>query len=99
MSFTTRRLGTADLAAMRASLRLYAEVFGDLASYQSKAPGDAYLLGLLDDPTFLAGGGGLGDERGAAAGAKSCVVGALAPTDGAQPHGRRVRLMGEKANS
>ena len=69
MSFTTRRLGTSDLAAMRASLRLYAEVFGDLASYQSKAPGDAYLLGLLGDPTFLAV---------AAFDAAGTIVGALA---------------------
>ena len=44
MSIVTRRLGPTDLAAMKASLRLYADVFGDHESYQAKVPSDAYLL-------------------------------------------------------
>lgn len=54
MSFTARRLGPADLAAMHAMLRLFAEVFGDHDSYQSKAPSDTYLEKRLGDDTFFA---------------------------------------------
>jgi len=54
MSFTTRRLDATDLVAMKASLRLYGEMFSDHDSYQSKVPSDAYLLKLLGDETFLA---------------------------------------------
>jgi aminoglycoside 3-N-acetyltransferase I len=54
MRFVTRRLGAADLAAMKASLQLYADVFGDHESYQSKIPRDDYLLKLLADETFFA---------------------------------------------
>ena len=68
MSFVTRRLGPTDLAAMQASLRLYADVFGDHESYQSKVPSDSYLLKLLGDDTFFA----------VAAFADDKIVGALA---------------------
>jgi aminoglycoside 3-N-acetyltransferase I len=54
MSFTTKRLGRADLATMKASLALYADVFGDHESYQSNVPSDGYLLKLLGDETFYA---------------------------------------------
>ena len=54
MSFSTRRLGIDDLAAMKASLRLYADVFDDHESYQAKVPSDGYLLKRLGDETFFA---------------------------------------------
>ena len=54
MSFTTKRLGAADLVAMKALLRLFGEVFGDLETYQGAVPSDAYLLGRLRDKTFFA---------------------------------------------
>ena len=69
MSFTTRRLGGSDLVAMKASLHLYAEVFGDHDSYQSKVPSDAYLLKRLGDESFFAV---------AAFDAADAIVGALA---------------------
>ena len=53
---------------MKASLRLYADVFGDHESYQAKVPSDAYLLKLLGDDTFFA----------IAAFAHDKIVGALA---------------------
>jgi len=68
MSFTIKRLGTADLAAMRTSLEFYADVFGDYESYLSKKPSDGYLLKLLGDETFFA----------LAAFADDRIVGALA---------------------
>jgi aminoglycoside 3-N-acetyltransferase I len=68
MGIVTRRLGANDLAAMKASLRLYADVFGDHESYQSKVPSDGYLLKLLGDDTFYA----------VAAFADESIVGALA---------------------
>jgi len=67
MSFTTKMLGAADLAAMKALLRLFGEVFGDLDTYQGAVPSDAYLLGLLRDATFFAVAAH--DERGATIGA------------------------------
>jgi aminoglycoside 3-N-acetyltransferase I len=54
MRYTTRRLGADDLAAMKTSLQLYADVFADHESYQSKIPRDDYLLKLLGDETFFA---------------------------------------------
>jgi aminoglycoside 3-N-acetyltransferase I len=54
VGFTTKRLDASGLAAMKASLRLFAEVFDDHESYQSKVPSDAYLLSLLADETFFA---------------------------------------------
>jgi aminoglycoside 3-N-acetyltransferase I len=67
MGFTTKRLDAADLAAMKALLRLFGEVFGDLATYQGAVPSDAYLLGLLRDETFFAVAAR--DEHGATIGA------------------------------
>ena len=67
MGFTTKRLDTADLAAMKALLRLFGEVFGDLDTYQGAVPRDAYLLGLLRDETFFAVAAH--DEHGATIGA------------------------------
>lgn len=54
---------------MQAMLRLFAEVFGDHASYQSKVPRDAYLRERLSDETFFAV---------AAFNAHDAVIGALA---------------------
>ena len=54
MSFATRHLGPADLAEIKALLRLFGEAFEDLDSYQSAAPSDTYLLERLSDPTFIA---------------------------------------------
>ena len=67
MGFTTRRLDAADLATMKALLRLFGEVFGDLDTYQGAVPSDAYLLGLLRDETFFAVAAH--DEHGATIGA------------------------------
>ena len=54
MSFATKHLSPADLAAMKALLRLFGEAFEDLDSYQSAVPSDAYLLDRLNDETFIA---------------------------------------------
>jgi aminoglycoside 3-N-acetyltransferase I len=54
MSFTTRLLGSADLASMKKLLRLFGEAFEDPQSYQSAVPSDAYLLARLRDETFFA---------------------------------------------
>jgi aminoglycoside 3-N-acetyltransferase I len=54
MSFTTKRLGAAELDRMKGLLRLFGEVFDDLDTYQGAVPSDAYLLGLLRDATFFA---------------------------------------------
>jgi len=54
MSFSTKRLGQADLRLMRALLQLFGEVFDDPKSFQSAPPSDAYLLKLLGDETFFA---------------------------------------------
>jgi aminoglycoside 3-N-acetyltransferase I len=54
MSFTTRQLGAADLAGMKALLRLFGDAFEDPDSYQRAVPSDAYLLSLLRDSTFFA---------------------------------------------
>ena len=47
MSFEVRRLGSADIAEMRALNALFAEAFDDPQSYQSAAPDDAYLASQL----------------------------------------------------
>jgi aminoglycoside 3-N-acetyltransferase I len=67
MDFTAKRLDDSDLAAMKALLRLFGEVFGDLDTYQAAVPSDAYLLGLLRDETFFAVAAH--DEHGATIGA------------------------------
>jgi aminoglycoside 3-N-acetyltransferase I len=67
MGFTTKRLDAADLAAMKAVLRLFGEAFDDLDTYQGAVPSDAYLLGLLRDETFFAVAAR--DEHGATIGA------------------------------
>jgi aminoglycoside 3-N-acetyltransferase I len=54
MDFTTRLLGAADLADMKALLRLFGEAFEDPDNYQSAVPSDAYLLARLRDETFFA---------------------------------------------
>ena len=54
MSFTTKRLGAADLEQMKALLRLFGEVFDEPDTYQSAVPSDAYLLERLRDETFFA---------------------------------------------
>src|SRR5690349_6859089 len=54
MSFTTKLLGAGDLDGMKALLRLFGVAFEDPENYQSKVPGDAYLLERLRDETFFA---------------------------------------------
>ncbi len=54
MSFTTKRLGAADLALMNRLLRLFGEAFEDPDTYQGAIPSNAYLLGRLRDETFFA---------------------------------------------
>jgi aminoglycoside 3-N-acetyltransferase I len=53
MSFTIKHLGAPDLDLMKASLRLFGEVFEDPATYQAAVPSDAYLLDRLSDGTFF----------------------------------------------
>lgn len=48
-----RRLGPADLAAMRALNRMFAEAFEDEASYQDASPEDSYLAQRLADPNTI----------------------------------------------
>jgi ribosomal protein S18 acetylase RimI-like enzyme len=54
MRFSVQRLGPADLATMRALLRVFGEAFGELETYQAEPPSDSYLGGLLGDPKFIA---------------------------------------------
>ena len=54
MSLATKHLGPADLAEMKALLRVFGDAFDDLDSYQSAVPSDAYLLARLSDETFFA---------------------------------------------
>jgi aminoglycoside 3-N-acetyltransferase I len=54
MSFTTKRLGAADLELMKRLVRLFGEVFGEPDTYQRAIPSDAYLLDRLRDETFFA---------------------------------------------
>jgi len=53
-SFSIRALGSDDGPLMRRMLRMFGEAFGDMASYTSKPPTDAYLRGLLASPQFIA---------------------------------------------
>ncbi len=49
-----RRLGRGDLAALRQTNALFAEVFEDPDSYTARPPEDAYLQRLLDRDEFIA---------------------------------------------
>ena len=66
MAFSTdyeiRRLGPDDLGCMRGMLRCFGEAFDDAATYTGAQPGDAYLGGLLGDPSFIALGAVVGGE-------------------------------------
>jgi aminoglycoside 3-N-acetyltransferase I len=53
MSFTTKRLGAADLDQMKALLRLFGEVFNEPDTYHGAVPGDTYLRERLCDDTFF----------------------------------------------
>jgi len=53
MSFVLRRLGSTDLAAMRALNALFAEAFEDPGSYQSQPPSDGYLGDRLARPDII----------------------------------------------
>jgi len=53
-SFSIRALGSDDGPLMRRMLLMFGEAFGDMASYTSKPPTDAYLRGLLASPQFIA---------------------------------------------
>jgi len=58
----TRALGTDDVPLIRGMLRMFGEAFGDMASYTSKPPTDAYLRGLLASRQFIALAALNGDE-------------------------------------
>ena len=51
---SVRRLGRADLAAMRNLLGLFGTVFDEVDTYQGKPPSDSYLERLLGNPGFVA---------------------------------------------
>jgi aminoglycoside 3-N-acetyltransferase I len=53
-SFTCKLLAPADLALIRALMRLFGEAFNEVDTYQAKAPSDAYLRTLLAKPHFIA---------------------------------------------
>ena len=52
--FNVHRVSEGDVHVMRQMLDLFSEVFGDPASYASKAPSDEYLRTLLSRDTFIA---------------------------------------------
>ena len=49
-----RTLGPADVASLRAMLSMFGRAFDDVATYTDRQPDDAYLAGLLANPTFVA---------------------------------------------
>ena len=51
---SVRRLGPADLAAMRDLLSLFGEEFDEVDTYEGKPPSVPYLERLLGDPRFVA---------------------------------------------
>jgi aminoglycoside 3-N-acetyltransferase I len=61
-SCTCKVLAPADLPLMRALMKLFGEAFGEVATYQAKAPSDAYLRALLAKPHFIAIVATKGDE-------------------------------------
>jgi len=63
-SFSIRAIGPDDIPLMRRTLRMFGEAFGDMASYASNPPTDAYLRGLLASPSFIALTALYGDEVG-----------------------------------
>ncbi len=52
--YEVRRLGADDVGTMRGMLRCFALAFEDDETYLADEPSDDYLIGLLDDPTFVA---------------------------------------------
>ncbi|HEY1108403.1 MAG TPA: AAC(3)-I family aminoglycoside N-acetyltransferase [Opitutaceae bacterium] len=66
--FETRCLASADVALLRELNALFAAAFGDVASYASRLPSDAYLKRLLARETFVV----------VVALKNGCVVGGLA---------------------
>ena len=54
MSFEVRRLGSADIAQMRAVNALFARAFEDAESYQSSPPADSHLASQLGDDRTIA---------------------------------------------
>jgi aminoglycoside 3-N-acetyltransferase I len=53
-SSSIRAIGPDDVPLMRRMLRMFGEAFGDMASYTSNPPQDAYLRGLLASTHFIA---------------------------------------------
>ena len=60
--YAIRRFGPDDLSGIRGMLRCFGEAFDDVATYAGEQPGDAYLGGLLRDPSFVALGAVVEDE-------------------------------------
>lgn len=52
--FYVRVLDGANIAALRAMLRMFGNEFGELAAYTARQPDDAYLENLLSSNTFIA---------------------------------------------
>jgi aminoglycoside 3-N-acetyltransferase I len=53
-SFEVRILGPGDMASMRSMLSMFGATFGEVATYTSRQPDDAYLERLLCSGTFVA---------------------------------------------
>ena len=49
-----RVLGSGDVASLRAMLAMFGRAFGEVATYTSRQPDDAYLARLLASDTFVA---------------------------------------------
>jgi aminoglycoside 3-N-acetyltransferase I len=54
MSPDIRQLSPEDLPAMKGLLKVFADAFGELDTFQGNAPSDAYLRRLLAKPHFIA---------------------------------------------
>ena len=54
MTYTIKAVTAADLSAMRGMLAVFAEAFGERDTYLGHQPSDAYLMGLLGKPHFIA---------------------------------------------
>jgi aminoglycoside 3-N-acetyltransferase I len=53
MAYRFEKLAPADLPSMRELLQVFAEAFGEPATYLEAAPSDGYLRTLLARPTFI----------------------------------------------
>ena len=57
-----RRLGPGDVALTESWRAMFGKAFGDESTYGGKPPSDAYMKGLLAEPTFIAIAALIGDR-------------------------------------